>query len=289
MIYFLLGSSIITSVIYSTMNNVFSKKAIKNNSDFYLYNTICSFAAAVLFFILSGAMKSMSLYTLIVGLVFAAIMFGAQYTNIKAFKYGPMSYTTMFSSCGMILPAFAGILFWREKFSLFQLLGTVILVISFVVGTNFKKHENITLKWLKYALLLFIFAGVIGIIQKIHQSSSHKSEMFSLLFIVFFVMCICSFIMYILEKNNGSVTFKLKAKTVLWCALIGLFTAFSHVTNLYLSGKMDSMFFFPVFNGSFTVVCFLVSIVLLKEKLDLIQKLSFILGVVGLVCLGIGG
>lgn len=287
MLYFLLICSIIVSATYSTMNSVFSNKSIKGNRDFYLYNLIVSGAAVVIFFILSKGLKDISVYSLLVGLIFAVIMLVLQFSTIKAFRYGPMSYTAMFNSCGMIIPSLAGVLFWKEKFSVFQFVGMVIIIISFVIGANFKKHSNITLRWLKYAILLFISAGAIGVIQKIHQSSVHKSEKFSFLCIAFFVMCIASTIMYFGSKRS-SENLRFDFKTVSWCTIIGLFTAFNHAANLYLSGKMNSMFFFPVFNGSFTIACFVISMVLLKEKLAFSQKLSFGFGVIGLIFLGLG-
>jgi len=288
MLYFLLICSILAAAIFSTMNSVFSNKAIKSNRDFYLYNLIVSAAATILFLVLSKGLKGISVYSLLLGILFAAVMVLMQFSTTKSFRHGPMSYTTMVNSCGMIIPALAGVFFWSEKFSLFQLIGMIIVVISFVVGANFKKHSNITLQWMKYVSLLFLSAGAVGIVQKIHQSSVHKAEKFSFLCVTFFLMCIFSLIMY-LVSGKSATDLKISFKSVSFCAAIGLLTAFNHAANLYLSGKLDSMFFFPVFNGSLTVVCFVISMILLKEKLNLTQKLSFVFGIVGVVFLSLGG
>ena len=290
LLYGLLLCSILSTTIYSTLNSRFSRTVMKGQGDFYLFNTIVSVPAAILFLILSRGLQMISLYTVLIGIVFAVMTMGSQFATIKAMHCGPMSYTVMFSSCGMIIPAVAGVLFWRENFSWLQALGAAVLVVSFVTGANFKKHQNITLKWLCYALVLFLCAGLVGIVQKIHQSSAYKDELFSLLFVNFAIMGVLSFLLYLRERKRRpeAEVFRVKGKILAGCILIGILVAFSNAANLFLSGKMASMFFCPAVNGGSTVLCGLISYFFLKEKLDRTQLISFGVGIIGLVCLGIG-
>ena len=168
-----------------------------------------------------------------------------------------------------------------------------LLVCSILVAASFSTMNSIfSNKSIKgsrdFYLYNLIVSGAVGVVQKTHQSSIHKGEKFSFLCVTFFIMCIFSLIMYLMSKKHNE-DLKINLKTIFFCGAIGIFTAFNHAANLYLSGKLDSMFFFPVFNGAFTVVCFVISILLLKEKLNLSQKLSFVLGIVGIILLGLAG
>ncbi len=286
----LLISSVLSSTLYFTLNKRLSKTVIMSSVNFYLFNAIVSGPAAVLFLILSRGLRAVSLYTLLIGFVFAIMTMGIQFATIKAMHCGPMSYTVMFSSCGMILPSMAGVLFWQETFSWLQVLGTVLLIVSFVTGANSKKHQNITKKWLCFAFLLFLCTGLVGIVQKIHQGSAYKEEMFSLLFLNFAIMGFGSFLLYLWERNRrpAAEKFQPKGSVLAECILIGFFVAFTNAANLYLAGKLPSMFFFPAVNGGSSVLCGLVSCFFLKEKLDRAQLISFGVGIIGLVCLGAG-
>ena len=51
--YILLFMSVCVSVLYSSFSNVFSKKMMKNSSDFFLFNASVSLVGALVFLVLT--------------------------------------------------------------------------------------------------------------------------------------------------------------------------------------------------------------------------------------------
>ena len=91
----------------------------------------------------------------------------------------------------MILPTLSGV-FFGEKFSLFKILLVLILIYFIYLSIGKSKEGKINKSWGIYCLLAFILIGSIGIIQKIHQTSSHKSEISGFLFVSIFISLIIS-------------------------------------------------------------------------------------------------
>jgi len=125
--YLLLCLSVIMLTLYNLFSDIFSRRIIQTQSDFFTFNTGMSAVASVVFLVLALIEGSCSLYTLIVGLVFAVVTLAAQFATIQAMRYGSMANTAMFNSCGMLIPTIAGFIFWREKGSWIQIIGVVII------------------------------------------------------------------------------------------------------------------------------------------------------------------
>ncbi|MGI6530328.1 MAG: hypothetical protein ACOX3J_11750 [Clostridia bacterium] len=290
--YILLFMSVCVSVLYSSFSNVFSKKMMKNSSDFFLFNASVSLVGALVFLVLTIRDGNVSLFTFLFGIAFMAITFLSIFSNIQALKHGSMACTVMFGSCGMLIPAIAGVIFWKEDISILQIIAAFIIAISFVIGADLKHMEKVTLKWFGFAFALFIFAGLTGILQKMHQSSQHSDERFFMLFVAFINMSVVSYLIYLKSRKKDKEYINyLKitpAKAAVVSIVTGLCLSFVHPVNLYLSGVLPGIFFFPIINGSSTVLSGIVSVVVMKEKLKREQAISFIVGIIGIVLLSIG-
>ena len=78
-------------------------------------------------------------------------------------------------------------------------------------------------------------------------------------------------------------------KAICWMALAsGVTIAFANVINLYLSGVMESIVFFPTVNGANLLLMLLVSVLFLKERLSARKWLGFAVGcgAIALLCFG---
>ncbi len=89
----------------------------------------------------------------------------------------------------MIIPTMSGI-FFGEKFSIWKFCVVIILIAFIYLSLDKSGEGKISRKWLMYCLLAFLCQGALGVLQKIHQSSAHKSEISGFLFAAF----ICSFV-----------------------------------------------------------------------------------------------
>ena len=66
-----------------------------------------------------------------------------------------------------------------------------------------------------------------------------------------------------------------------WLLMIitGVIIGAINLINLYLSGKMPSVIFFPIVNGGVIVLSGLAAILFFKEKLSVKQTIGLILGI----------
>ena len=69
--------------------------------------------------------------------------------------------------------------------------------------------------------------------------------------------------------------------------LSGVVIGFYSTVNLILSGKLDSMLYYPVANGGALIFTVLVSAVVFRERFDKVKMIGVILGLLGIVCLSI--
>ncbi len=143
-----------------------------------------------------------------------------------------------------------------------------------------KGDGKASLKWLRYTLINFALTGLIGIMQKVQQSSKYASEslpFLALAFIVAFFICYI-FSRYTKNQANEENVPKLRKGIIAIAVLHGAFIAFLNVVNLYLSGKLPSALLFPIQNGGTTVLTVLLAIFIFKEPLTKRKSVGLLIG-----------
>ena len=263
-------------------NNMFS---------YQLYNCIVSIVSAVVLLIMSDDL-SCSVFTVVTAIVFGLLTLSQQISNLLALKNGPFSYTTVIISLSTLIPTLSGQFFGDESLNLFQYAGIVLLVICFVLSVDFSgKKERVSPRWLVFSFIAFFCTGFIGVMQKIHQSSSHKNELDSFLIISFVFSFVCSLIWCLFSiKNRGSNKAESKKSILLLRPLFliilsGVFVALNNKFNLYLSGVIPSIIIFPLVNGVGLILSILAALVVFKEKLNIKQKFGIIAGILSVLFL----
>jgi drug/metabolite transporter (DMT)-like permease len=144
-------------------------------------------------------------------------------------------------------------------------------------------EKNISFRWLLLCLGAFITNGLIGVMQKIQQSS-HCEELNSFLMIAFTVSVLVSgaacLICSLKEKKAKKQSMHLSFSVGILAALSGICIAIANKINLYLAGTMDSAVFFPVVNGGGLILATIAAALLFKERLIVKQRFGLIIGVV---------
>ena len=103
------------------------------------------------------------------------------------------------------------------------------------------------------------------------------------------VSAVCSSASIVLphRKNVGDNVDTLKKEVskglIVLMVICGIFTAGIHKINLYLSGVMESVVFFPVINGGSLMGTMMVSLLLFKEKLSLKKWVGIIIGIIAVI------
>ena len=79
-----------------------------------------------------------------------------------------------------------------------------------------------------------------------------------------------------------------KSKMFFVAVLIaGIFSCIYNRLNIYLSGELIGAVFFPCFNGGVVVLSTLLGVLLLRERLSVMQLLGVAFGVGGICIIGI--
>ena len=174
MITLLSTLSISSMVVQNSIFNHVCKKNLTTDRHVYKYNMYVYLMCIVLF----GAFlfgESISLYTIILGFVFGVVTALSNFYKMRALSDGPMHITLLVTTSSMIIPTMSGV-FFGEVFSLPKLALVIVLIFFIYLSISNKGEGKVNKKWILYCTLAFVFQGSIGVLQKIHQTSSHKTS-----------------------------------------------------------------------------------------------------------------
>lgn len=289
--YVLLTISIISCLVATLMKNSYGKNVAKNDADVHLCNIFTSLICFVLFLAISIITAApLSWPTVGLGVVFGIFTAFSSIFGINAYKYGPASYTTFITTASMIIPALSGAVFFNETVGLIKIVGIVLMLVCIflsVYKSGDGDNKKAAFRWLVYCLLAAVSIGLIGITQKVHQTYFSDGLLWFLT-IAFAVSTLYSTVVLFIGKNKTPCTVKPNKKVTAIFVFMGLGIMLNNILNLYLSGVMDSMIFFPVVNGSGLLLMLIASTVFLKEKLTPTQWIGIAVGAVSIALLCVG-
>lgn len=292
---FLLVFSILMNVLTcGIMRADYCKKHIRNNAELYLFNAVSSVLSAIVLAIVAAVMDSLtapSMFTVLMGVIFGLATALCAIFGMLSLECGPLSYSNIIASCSMIIPALSGMALYGESISAAQYVGAALMLVSFFCAVD-KKNDSAgtSLKWLLLCLATFLFNGSIGVMQKIHQSSAHKGELSAFLVIAFIVSALFSagLTLYFSKQHGQSITVLApakRAKTLTFFIVTGIGSALCNQINMYLSGAMDAIIFYPVCNGGSMILTTAVGLFLFREKLSRQQWIGMLTGALAILLL----
>ncbi len=271
--------SITSMVLQNCIFNGVGKKELKTTNHIYRFNMIM-YAMCILLFGIALINGRISLYTILLGLLFGVITALANMYKMGSLAEGPMHITLLITTSSMIIPTMSGV-FFGEEFSVPKLLVVFVLIFFIYLSLDKSGENKFSKKWLIYCILAFIFMGAIGVLQKIHQTSEYKDELNGFLFVAF----ICSLIYSRIMSKKSFKELQFTKKHVLLGILCGVCTYAMNMLNLKLSGLLPAQLFFPLVNGSAIVLSSLMSVVLFKEKLTKKQFIGLCGGILSLIAI----
>ena len=282
----LLVISLAAAVMFYISNSMFAKKISKTNSDYYIYMIIEGLVCAIGVVLASGGIGEISAYSIIFGIIFGLTVVGQLWLNLKALAIGPFSYTSVLISLSTVIPTLSGI-FWNETITYMQMIGIVLMVICILLSSDKdSSQKKVTTKWLVCCLTSAVLNGVIGVMQKIHQSSPHKDESPIFLVVTMLTMALFGVIMLIVTRSKGkespdyavSFDFK-KVSHILIPVSAGIALSLCHVINLNLSGRLDAAVLFPIVNICPLVLTTFAARILFNEHLSAKRWVGIAIGI----------
>lgn len=289
--YLLFLISVVTVWLSSFLRGIYAKKTPSDSVYMwyfdFLQNTSCLIGVSSIY-ILSGLIGTTSLFTVLLGVALGVVIAISLNLNLVAFSCGPFSYTSVIVSLSAIIPTISG-LFFGEKISLMQYVGIAFMVLCIILSpskSNDISSKKTNFKWIIFCLSSAVFSGLVGVIQKVHQSSiSHRDEMSSLLIIGFLVSAVFAGIKFALESRkvkNEKPHKEIKINIFIPIAC-GIAFAFPHTINLYLVGKFPTVVFFPIVNLTPMMLSTLSAIIVFKEHLSVKRWIGIAIGVLSTV------
>ncbi len=283
----LLVISLASAVTFYISNSLFAKKISKTDADYYVYMIIQGAVCAVVAVVSSGGIGGTSMYSVVFGVIFGVTVAVQLLLNLKALAIGPFSYTSVLVSLSTVIPTLSG-LFWGEKIDLMQITGIILMVICIILSTDRNADDGskkITARWLVCCLGSSVTNGLMGVMQKMHQTSAHKNESAVFLCVTMITLAAFALVTLLLTKvrnknsENSKICMKLKLSHILIPVLAGVSLGLCHVINLNLSGRLEAAVLFPIVNICPLVLTTVAATVLFKERLSKLRWLGIAIGI----------
>ncbi len=256
------------------------------------------FALIIAFFIAGRELVNIfhaAPYTVLLALVFSAIMLFTQVTQIIAMSLGSAASTTLIYSCGFLIPIIVSIIFWNETASIYQIFGVVLLLAALYLIVDPRKESfKASKKWLFFSFLSMSLSGLSAAFQKIQQRSNYADELPFFLIFAFIFSSLLSGLLHLIStktaKKGETVkdpSEKSNKKQLLKLSLIsGTCLGFANLLNFTLAGKIPSVIQFPIFNIGSMILTGIFSNILFHEKSNRTQITGFILGCAAIAIIG---
>ena len=85
---------------------------------------------------------------------------------MEAVETGSVSVSSLFYSCGFIIPTIWENVYYKEGMNLLHIFGILFIFASFVLSSRLKKDKGFKVVWLA-ALGGTLFSGLVGVAQKL--------------------------------------------------------------------------------------------------------------------------
>lgn len=291
--YFLLSISALSFVASNSVQKYVGIKTLHSDGDIYKFNAF-SFGFCIIFFAVLSIGSGFSAFSVGTGVIFGVLTVFATVYKMKAYKSGPMTPTVLATTSSMIIPSVSGTLFFGEEFKLLKTVAMLFFIGCVVFSLSKPKTENsgsieaehedckkITSKWFLYCAIAFFSTGFIGLLQKFHQNSIHKDELFAFLASAFLVSCVYAVIESKIKKTEVLVD----SKFVFFAGIVGVCTFANNFLNLRLSGVIPSQIFFPLANGVPVLLLTIFSKLIFKEKLSKRQVIGLCGGALSIIAI----
>ena len=272
-------TSVATMVLQNCLFNHTCKTKLKTQKHINRFN-ITVYSVCFLLFGLLLLKEEISGFTVLLGFLFGVVTALSNLFKMLSLSTGPMNITLLVTTSSMIIPTMSGI-FFGETFSLAKLCIVLLLIGFIYLSVSKQKHTKASKKWLLFCILAFLFQGAIGVIQKIHQTSTYKTEVSGFLFIAF----VCAILFCVFRSRGSEAKISLDKKAVLIGLICGGCTFGMNYINLKLSGILPSQLFFPLINGSAIVLSSIASVIIFKERLSKKQTIGLIGGIISLIAI----
>ncbi len=290
--WLILLTAILLAVLNGTFIHMFNNRDIRGMGDTLLFNGVISMGWVVIMLIW-GIVEAGGFVLPSAGAVFYGVLYGANLSifllfKMQSFSNGPVSLTSLISSCSFIIPTIFAAIYNHEAIGPIKWIGMAVMLVAFFLCINPKGGTTaIRRNWFVYISLFFCAGGMIGIINKLFQSSDARTEINSMMLVASLVsaviLIVAAFVAGGVTKMGAPKLHKSGVIYVLACAFV---SCVYNRLNVYLAGVMPGALLFPISNGSLILCNTLIGVILFKEKLNMRQIAGIVIGFASIMMIG---
>lgn len=269
----------------------FNRSFMKNLASYFMFNFLYFNVVVLTFILLNTKPEGIHLQTAILAVAFGVLFVITILLYMKAMEEGPLSFSSLLFSFGILVPIICGVFLWNEGISAVQLVGLALLFLTFYMGsgTTGDSEHKVNLRWLVFCITALVGNGIIMALSKAHQMIMPGKEIKEFLILAFGTASLLSLLLFFRQRFvAGEKVSHLKNRTfVLLVLAAGITTAFGNQLALYLSARIPAVIQFPTVNGGVVFVSTIFSALVFKEKLSKRGIAGMLLGLVALVLLSV--
>lgn len=281
---------IMISVLLASSNSILLKKAqLSGKKELFQFNLLSSLIWCI---ILLAA--NINRFYLNPSIVVWGIAYGVAQSLFILFKAaamsaGAVSVTTLIVNSSLFVSILVSLVIWKEKITVVDILGLLLLGTAIFLCTYKKNKDSYTANWKYYATFVLIFSASVGIIFKGFGKSGNIEHCDDMML----VSALTMMVLYMIACNVlGGLSVKQPLGTSGWkfVALAvgsGILSCLYNRLNIFLSGSLDAVIFFPAFNGGVLLLSALLGVLFCKESLSKRQMLGIAVGILAIVLIGI--
>lgn len=265
------------SILLGAGKNVAVKAGQRDFRGFRALAQLNAIGAAVSVGILllwGGRLYVPNLRFLLLAAGYAGCTFASQALYAVAAAGGSATVSAQIYSFGFVLPTAFGLVWYREPLRIPAGIAVGLMAVSLILSAP--PASSGARRSLRPAFGAMACSGAVGILQKIFRNSADAGEASSFLLLSFLLLAV-------LAGICGRVPHFGRTGTLL-AVLIGCCTGVTNRLNLFLSGVLPSILFFPAVNGGCVLLTGVLSAGLLHERLTHRQMLGIGVGVAALAC-----
>ena len=227
---------------------------------------------------------------ILLAFLYGVFILAAQSLYMLALKSGSVSICSLIYSSGFLIPTFYSAIALGEPISVTKSIGIfVMLAAIFAVSAKGEKSQQGSGKmYLVYTVIAMIMSGALGVLQKLLVKGYGDKCFNEYLFVSFFFMLLGIFVLKAGVKIKATEKVKIYTKKF-WMlgVLFAISVAVVNKMNLYLTGALPAVIFFPCSNGGIIMLSTLCSAIMFKERLTKIGWIGIITGIAAIVLIAV--
>lgn len=278
--------------VNSVSLRLYQTKFQKSVADLRLYQGLVMLLAAILYWVLNDFSLKLETAGFLLALCYGLDLVLTGITVSICYQCGPMSLTSVISNACVVLPIAVGCIFYNERLNLNQIIGCVLLFITFVLPCFERTSGSgkISWKWFPLIILAFFFNGMGAVLLNIYGRAADAAGRNAYLSIGYFTCALLYLVISLFHHKRmglvpGKGFFSPLLALVLVCSALGSFLG--NGILMALNTKMPATILYPMVNGGIGVLVAIVSCTVFKEKLTVLKFIAILTGIASIVFLNL--